>query len=83
MLSIKGLFSHSKLQTNPEARVLSWEPARSNKGGLKLVHYYYTMVFILCALHINTTLNSNSWLAELPFLGPTHVAILSMHTDIA
>ncbi len=77
MLSIKGLFSRSKLQTNPKARALSWDLLRSNKGGSKLVHYYYTTVFILCTLHINTTLNSNSWLAELPFLGPTHVAIIT------
>ncbi len=76
MLSIKGIFSHSKLQTNPEARALSWGLVRSNKGGPKLLHYYYSMVFILCTLHINTILNSNSWLAELPFLGPVHVAII-------
>ncbi len=77
MLSIKGLFSHLKLQTNPEARALSWGLSHSNKGGPKLVHYYYTTVFILCALHINTTLNSNSWLVELPFLGPMHVTIIT------
>ncbi len=76
MLSIKGLFSCSKLQTNPKARALSWELSCFNKGDLKLVHYYYSTVFILCDLQANTTLNSNSWLAELPFLGPTHVAII-------
>ena len=51
MLLIKGLFSHSKLQTNLKARALSWEPLCSNKGGPKLVHYYYTMVFIYNALY--------------------------------
>ncbi len=51
MLSIKGIFSHSKLQTKPEARALSWGLARSYNGGPKLLHYYYTTVFIYDALY--------------------------------
>ncbi len=46
MLSILGLFSHSKLQTNPEATASSWRLARDYNRGLKLVHYNYTALFI-------------------------------------
>ncbi len=51
MLSIKGIFSRSKLQTKPEARALSWGLVRSYNRGPKLVHYYYSMVFIYNALY--------------------------------
>ena len=46
MLSIKGIFSRSKLQTKPKARALSWGLAHSYNGGPKLVHYDYTVLFI-------------------------------------
>ncbi len=46
MISILGLFSHSKLWTGPDARVSSWRLACDYSGGPKLVHYYYTALFI-------------------------------------
>ncbi len=46
MLSIQGIFSPLKLQTNPEAMVSSWRLARDYNGGPKLVHYNYTVLFI-------------------------------------
>ncbi len=46
MISILGVFSHSKLQTSPEATASSWRLARDYNGGPKLVHYNYTALFI-------------------------------------
>ncbi len=46
MISILGIFSHSKLQTNPEATASSWRLACNYNGGPKLVHYDYTALFI-------------------------------------
>ncbi len=37
----------------------------------------YYGIYIHCTLPINTTLNSNTWLAELPFLGAMHVTIIT------
>ncbi len=42
----QGIFSRSKLQTAPEARASSWRLAHNYNGGLKLVHYDYTVLCI-------------------------------------
>ncbi len=46
MISILGIFSRLKLQTNPEATASSWRLAHNYNGGPKLLHYNYTALFI-------------------------------------
>ncbi len=46
MISILGIFSRSKLQTNPDVMMSSWRLACDYNRGPKLVHYDYTVLFI-------------------------------------
>ncbi len=44
--------------------------------GVQNLYTITTLQYLYYALQINTTLNSNSWLVELPFLDPAHVTII-------